>query len=88
MIPQFQDKMVQKEDEFHDEIEKQQKIARMASNESELQKKIHEELIRMIAGQPVDGEYLKTHLDPKEMKLIMANDKAVEYLDDSYQKVL
>ena len=88
MIAQVQEKMVQKEDEFHDEIEKQQKIARMATNESELQKRIHEELIRMIAGQPIDGEYLKTHLDPKEIRLIMENDKAAEYLDNSYQKVL
>jgi hypothetical protein len=69
-LRQAQEKAFHREDELQSEISREQQARRLAQDESEAERKIHEELMRAIAGQSVDVEYLRRHLSIEEMRMI------------------
>lgn len=74
-ISQMQEKMTQREEEVLSEIENEQRKAREAAHECEKEKRIHEELIRLVAGQAVDSDYLQSQLNAKEIQLLKKTEK-------------
>jgi hypothetical protein len=69
-MAQMRDAAATREHEMMSEVEKERKSARLARDEFEKEKRIHEELIRVIGCQAVDYAFLTSHLDPKEYRLV------------------
>ena len=70
IVAQVQEKSAQKEEEYLLEIEKEQRAARFAQNECDREKRIHEELMRVIGGEATDKDFLKCHLGLRELAAI------------------
>lgn len=70
IVAQVQEKSAQKEEEYLLEIEKEQRAARFAQNECDREKRIHEELMRVIGGEATDKDFLKCHLGMRELAAI------------------
>jgi hypothetical protein len=59
-----------REEELQNELKEEQRIARAAQSDFERERRIHEELIRVIASKPFDTMFLRANLDPAEVYVL------------------
>lgn len=78
IVADLQEKTAQKEEEFLVEIEKEQKTTRAAQNEYNREKRIHEELMRVITGKATDNDFLKCYLEAGELAAVKEAEKVLQ----------
>ena len=78
IVADLQEKTAQKEEEFLLEIEKEQKTTRAAQNECQREKRIHDELMRVINGKATDNDFLKCYMEEGEITAIKKAEKILQ----------
>lgn len=66
---------LEKEKDFLIKIEKANKLTRNATSQLDKEKKIKEELLRVISNKPSDSEFLRANLSAAEFRVIQSNQR-------------
>jgi hypothetical protein len=79
-------KSAEREDEFRSEVDAERAKLRQVSDDLENERKIHEELMMVIAGNSADGDYLRSKLSEREVRQLARAEETRRYIDQLLAK--